>query len=181
MPTLATLNDLFVSELRDLHSAERQLVKALPNMVKTADNRELRDALAMHLKQTEEHARRIEEIFGAGLEGSPKGKKSAAMAGLVEQCQDVITDGGAPDVVDAALIGAAQRVEHYEIAGYGTARAHAQQLGYVNAVRLLEETLHEESAANEKLSQIAAAPVNVSAAQKHDGNGAVYEAMGSRR
>jgi ferritin-like metal-binding protein YciE len=126
----------------------------------------------MHLRQTEEHARRIEEIFGAGLEGSPKGKKCAAMAGLVEEGQDVITEGGARDVVDAALIGAAQRAEHYEIAGYGTARAHAQQLGYANAVRLLDMTLNEESAADEKLSQIAQASVNVSAAQKHEGNGA---------
>jgi ferritin-like metal-binding protein YciE len=123
MAALETLIDLFVSELRDLYSAEHQLVKALPNMVKTADNRQLRDALAMHLRQTEEHARRIEEIFGAGLDGSPKGKKCAAMAGLVEEGQDVITEGGARDVVDAALIGAAQRAEHYEIAGYGTARA----------------------------------------------------------
>jgi ferritin-like metal-binding protein YciE len=132
---------------------------------------QLRDAFTMHLQPTEEHARRIEEIFAAGLEGSPRGKKCAAMAGLVEEGREVIEAGGAPDVVDAALIGAAQRVEHYEIAAYGTARAHAQQLGYANAARLLEQTLHEESSANEKLTQIAEASVNVSAAQKHNGTG----------
>jgi ferritin-like metal-binding protein YciE len=100
------------------------------------------------------------------------------MEGLVEEGREILDEGGAPDVVDAALIGAAQRVEHYEIAGYGTARAHAQQLGYANAARLLEATLKEESAANEKLSQIAEASVNVSAAQKHDANGA-HESMRS--
>ena len=141
---------------------------------------QLRDAFSMHLKQTEEHARRIEEIFSAGLEGSPKGKKCAAMEGLVEEGKEVIEAGGAPDVVEAALIGAAQRVEHYEIAGYGTARAHAQQLGYANAARLLDQTLREEAAANEKLSQIAEASVNVSAAQKHDSNG-VHEPVETHR
>jgi len=177
---METLHDLFVIELKDLYSAEHQLIKALPKMAKAADNLQLRDAFAMHLNQTEEHARRIEEIFSAGLNGSPRGRKCAAMEGLVEEGKQVLDEGGAPDVVDAALIGAAQRVEHYEIAGYGTARAHAQQLGYANAARLLQLTLSEESAANEKLNQIAEASVNVSAAQKHNGKSAV-EAMGSRR
>jgi ferritin-like metal-binding protein YciE len=165
---LETLDDLFVNELKDLYSAEHQLVKALPKMVKAADNMQLSNAFAMHLTQTEEHARRIEEIFSAGLEGSPKGKKCAAMEGLLAEGKEVLDENGAPDVKDAALIGAAQRVEHYEIAAYGTARAHAQQLGYANAARLLEQTLHEESAANDKLTQIAEDAVNVSAAQKHD-------------
>jgi ferritin-like metal-binding protein YciE len=165
---LNTLNDLFVEELKDLYSAEHQLIKALPKMVKAADNMQLSSALAMHLTQTQEHARRIEAIFSAGLEGSPRGKKCAAMEGLVTEGTEVLDEDGAPDVKDAALIGAAQRVEHYEIAAYGTARAHAQQLGYANAARLLEQTLHEESAANDKLTQIAEEAVNVSAAQKHD-------------
>jgi ferritin-like metal-binding protein YciE len=175
-----TLNDLFVSELKDLYSAESQLIKALPKLAKTADNMQLRDAFSQHLKETEEHARRIEEIFSAGLAVSPKGKKCVAMEGLVEEGKEIVDEGGAPDVVDAALIGAAQRVEHYEIAAYGTARAHAQQLGYANAARLLEATLKEESAANEKLSQIAEGSVNASAAQKHEGNGA-REGMKSHR
>ena len=164
---LQTLNDLFVNELKDLYSAEHQLIKALPKMAKAADNSQLSRAFALHLEQTQEHARRIEEIFSAGLEGSPRGKKCAAMEGLVTEGKEVLDEEGAPDVKDAALIGAAQRVEHYEIAAYGTARAHAQQLGYANAAILLEQTLHEESAANEKLTKIAEDSVNVSAAQKH--------------
>ncbi len=165
---LQTLNDLFVSELKDLYSAEHQLIKALPKMAKAADNVQLGRAFASHLEQTQEHARRIEEIFSAGLEGSPRGKKCAAMEGLVTEGKEVLAEEGAPDVKDAALIGAAQRVEHYEIAAYGTARAHAQQLGYANAAKLLEQTLNEESAANEKLTKIAEDSVNVSAAQKHN-------------
>jgi len=171
MPALLTLDALFVSELKDLYNAENQLIKALPKMAKAADNMQLRAAFTSHLEQTKEHARRIEEIFSAGLAASPKGKKCAAMEGLVEEGKEIIESGGARDVVDAALIGAAQRVEHYEIAGYGTARAHAQQLGYANAARLLEQTLHEESAANDKLTEIAEASVNVAAAQKHESNG----------
>src|SRR2546428_11129497 len=110
MMAMETLHDLFVIELKDLYSAEHQLIKALPKMVKAADNLQLRDAFAMHLKQTEEHARRIEEIFSAGLDGSPRGKRCAAMQGLLEEGKQVLDEGGAPDVVDAALIGAAQRV-----------------------------------------------------------------------
>jgi len=170
---LETLNDLFVYELKDLYSAEHQLIKALPKMVRAADNLQLSNALAAHLTQTAEHARRLEEIFSAGLEGSPRGKKCAAMEGLLAEGKEVIDENGAPDVKDAALIGAAQRVEHYEIAAYGTARAHAQQLGYANAARLLEQTLHEESSADEKLTQIAEDAVNVSAAQKHETAAAV--------
>jgi ferritin-like metal-binding protein YciE len=175
---MKTLNDLFVDELKDLYSAENQLIKALPKMAKAADNAQLSQAFTMHLKETEEHARRIEEIFSAGLEGAPRGKKCVAMEGLVAEGKEVMEEGGAADVVDAALIGAAQRVEHYEMAGYGTARAHAQQLGYANAARLLDQTLKEESAANEKLSQIAEASVNVSAAQKHEGNGSSQKMPG---
>jgi len=168
---MESMNDLFVDELKDLYSAENQLIKALPRMAKAAQNSQLRDALNTHLRQTEGHARRIEEIFSAGLGGSPRGKKCAGMEGLIAEGKEVMAEGGAPDVMDAALIGAAQRVEHYEMAGYGTARAHAQQLGYANAARLLQQTLDEESHANELLNQIAEASVNVSAAQKHDGQG----------
>jgi len=166
---LETLDNLFVDELKDLFSAENQLIKALPRLAKAAANQQLKTAFTTHLAETEEHARRIEEIFRSGLEGSPRGKKCAAMEGLVMEGKEILEEDGAPDVIDAALIGAAQRVEHYEMAAYGTARAHAQQLGYANAARLLEQTLKEESAANEKLTKIAEDSVNVSAAQKHDG------------
>ncbi len=175
---MQTLSDLFVNELKDLYSAETQLVKALPKMVKAAYNMQLREALATSLRQAEEHARRIEEIFSAGLEGSPRGKKCAAMAGLIEEGREILDEGGAQDVMDAALIGVAQRMEHYEIAGYGTARAHAQQLGYMNATRRLAQTLEEEAAANETLTQIAESSVNTSAAQKHNGR-ATPEVVGS--
>jgi ferritin-like metal-binding protein YciE len=166
--TMQSLHDLFVEEMKDLYSAENQLIKALPKMAKAATNMDLREALTMHLQQTEEHARRIEEIFKAGLDGSPRGKKCAAMEGLIQEGKEIIDEKAPSDVEDAALIGAAQRVEHYEMAGYGTARAHARQLGYMNAARLLQLTLDEESAANEKLTQIAEGSVNASAAQKHD-------------
>ncbi len=165
--TMETLHDLLVNELKDLYSAENQMIKVLPTLASTANNAQLREALAMHLQQTHEQARRIEAIFRAGLDGSPRGKKCAAMEGLIEETKDILHEKSAPDVLDAALIGAAQRVEHYEIAGYGTARAHAQQLGYLNAVHLLQQTLEEESAADEKLTQIAESSINVSAAQKH--------------
>jgi ferritin-like metal-binding protein YciE len=177
---METMHDLFVNEMKDLYSAENQLIKALPKMAKAASNTSLRDAFTMHLQQTEEHARRIEEIFKAGVEGSPRGKKCAAMEGLVQEGKEVIDEGGPGDVLDAALIGAAQRVEHYEMAGYGTVRAHAQQLGYMNAARLLQQTLDEESAANEKLTQIAESSINPSAAQKHDG-GSSREGMREQR
>ncbi len=163
------MNDLFVEEMKDLYSAETQLIKALPKMAKAADNTELRNAFEMHLQQTEAHARRIEEIFQAGLGDSPRGKKCAGMEGLIKEASDVMSEHAPGDVMDAAIIGAAQRMEHYEMAGYGTARAHAQQLGYNNAVRLLQQTLQEEEAADKKLTQIAESRINVSAAQKHDG------------
>jgi ferritin-like metal-binding protein YciE len=172
---LATLNDLFVDELKDLYSAENQLIKALPKMATAAESNELRSAFQLHLQQSEEHARRIEQIFQAGLDGSPRGKKCAAMEGLIKEESQVIAGEGAGDVIDAALIGAAQRVAHYEMAGYGTARAHALQLGYNNAVRLLAQSLEEEAAADQELTHIAENRINASAAQKHDAGLGVVE------
>jgi ferritin-like metal-binding protein YciE len=175
---LETLSELFVYELKDLYSAENQLIKALPKMVTAADNAQLREALAMHLRETEEHARRIEEIFSGGLDSSPRGKKCAAMAGLVAEGKEVMEENAAAAVKDAALIGAAQRAEHYEIAGYGTARAHASQLGYMNAAHLLQQTLDEEWEANERLTQIAENSINTAAAQKHNGKASTQAVVG---
>lgn len=159
---LGTLEDLFIDLLKDLYSAEKQLVKALPKMAKNAQARDLQRAFAEHLKQTEGHVARIERIF-SDLDGSPRGKKCVGMEGLVEEGNELLKEKIEPEVLDAGLIAAAQKVEHYEIASYGTARAWAERLGYGQAARLLQQTLDEESMANEKLTQIAEAHVNVEA------------------
>jgi len=157
-----TLEDLFIDLLKDLYSAENQLVKALPKMAKNAQSPDLQKAFKDHLKQTEKQAERIERIFSE-LEGSPRGKKCVGMEGLVEEGNEIMKEAADPDAMDAGLIAAAQKVEHYEIAGYGTARAWAQHLGYNNAARLLQETLEEESMANELLTRIAESHVNMEA------------------
>ena len=151
---LESLHDLFVDELKDLYSAESQLIKALPKMAKAAASDELRTAFEEHLKETEGQVQRLETIFKE-LETSPKGKKCKAMAGLIEEGKEMIEADGEDAVKDAALIAAAQRVEHYEIAGYGTVRTYAQILGMEDAANLLQETLDEEAAADEKLNSIA--------------------------
>ena len=159
---MATLEDLYTDLLKDLYSAEKQLVKALPKMAKNAQSPDLQKAFQQHLKQTEGQVERIERIF-SDLEGSPRGKKCVGMEGLIEEGNELLQEDVEPDVLDAGLIAAAQKVEHYEIAGYGTARAWAERLGYDSAARLLQETLEEESMANEKLTQIAESHVNMEA------------------
>ena len=139
------------------------LVKTLPRMAKNAQSAELRRAFEEHLRQTEEHARRLERV-AERLEAKPRGKKCVGMEGLIEEGKELLIEGAAPEVLDAGLIGAAQKVEHYEMAAYGSARAHAEQLGYADVARLLQQTLNEESAANEKLTAIAERMVNVRAA-----------------
>jgi ferritin-like metal-binding protein YciE len=156
---LMMLDDLFVEEMQDLYSAENQLVQALPKIAKAASSSELRRAFEAHLEQTKGHVRRIEEIF-SNVEGSPKGKKCVGMEGLLKEGKEFLDDEIQDEVRDAALISAAQRVEHYEIAGYGSARTHAQELGYSQAVMLLQQTLDEEKEADRKLTQIAEARVN---------------------
>lgn len=151
---LESLHDLFVDELKDLYSAETQLTKALPKLAKAAASKELRAAFESHLKETEHQVERLETIFKQ-LEKSPKGKKCNAMAGLIEEGHEMIELDCEESVKDAALIAAAQRVEHYEMAGYGTVRTYAQLLGLDDAAHLLQETLDEEAAADEKLSQLA--------------------------
>jgi ferritin-like metal-binding protein YciE len=151
---LESLHELFVDELKDLYNAENQLTKALPKMVKAASSEELRTAIEHHLAETEAQVERLERIFKQ-LETSPKGKKCKAMAGLIEEGKEMIEMDGEDAVKDAALIAAAQRVEHYEIAGYGTVRTYAQLLGFDEAANLLQETLDEEAAADDKLTQLA--------------------------
>jgi len=159
---MRTLDDLYMDLLKDLYSAEKQLVKALPKMAKNAQASDLQRAFEEHLKQTEGQVERIERIFSE-MEGSPRGKKCVGMEGLIEEGNELLKEDVEPQVLDAGLIAAAQKVEHYEIAGYGTARAWAERLGYNNAAQLLQKTLDEESMANEKLTQIAESHVNMEA------------------
>jgi len=164
---LDTLESLLTDELKDLYSAENQLIKALPKMAKNANTDELRRAFEEHLEQTKEHAQRIERIC-EDMGVSPKGKKCVGMEGLIEEGKEIMTEAEDPGVLDAGMIGAAQKVEHYEIAGYGTASAHARQLGFNNAVKLLEKTLEEEKLTDEKLTKLAENRVNVQAAMNED-------------
>jgi ferritin-like metal-binding protein YciE len=159
---MQTLEDMYIDLLKDLYSAEKQLVKALPKIAKAAQSSDLQKAFQEHLRQTEGHVERIDRIF-SDLEGSPRGKKCVGMEGLIEEGNELLKEDAEPEVMDAGLIAAAQKVEHYEIASYGTARAWAQRLGYNDAVRLLQQTLEEESTANEKLTRIAESHVNVEA------------------
>ncbi len=162
MAKMQTLEDMYMDLLKDLYSAEKQLVKALPKMAKNADASDLQDAFQEHLKQTEGHVDRIERIF-SDMGGSPRGKKCVGMEGLIEEGSEIMKEDAEPEVRDAGLIAAAQKVEHYEIAGYGTARTWANRLGYQDAAQLLQQTLDEESMANEKLTRIAESHVNVEA------------------
>lgn len=152
MPT-QTFKKLYVDELKDLYSAENQLVKALPKMAKAASSDELRQGFENHLQQTKGHVERLEKIFRS-LEESPKGKKCVGMEGLIKEGAEAIDDGFEDAVLDAALIGAAQRVEHYEIAAYGTACEFAKLLDEPEHASLLQETLDEEKETDEKLTDI---------------------------
>jgi ferritin-like metal-binding protein YciE len=149
-----SLRALYIDELRDLYSAETQLVKALPKMAKAASNDQLREAFEDHLRQTSEHVSRLEQIFEQ-LDEKPSGKKCLGMEGLVKEGSETMGEDYAEAVMDSAIIGAAQRVEHYEIAGYGTVRALAELLGEDDHISLLEQTLEEEKQADEKLTEIA--------------------------
>jgi ferritin-like metal-binding protein YciE len=154
MPKISTLEDAYVEQLRDLYSAETQLVKALPKMAKAAHSEELKNGFTEHLEQTKGHVSRLEEIFGE-LDEKPTGKKCKAMAGLIEEGSETIHEDATPEVRDALLIAAAQRVEHYEIAAYGTVRTFANLLGHEDAAKLLAETLQEEVDTDEKLTEAA--------------------------
>jgi len=159
---LESIDALFLHELQDLHNAEEQLVTALPKMAESSSSQELRQAFETHLEQTQEHLERLEKILG-DLNLDAGHYKCKAMVGLLAEAQDVLQAEGLEEVRDAALIGAAQRVEHYEIAGYGTARTYAEMLGHAEAAQLLQQTLDEEKETDELLSGLALSQVNVEA------------------
>jgi ferritin-like metal-binding protein YciE len=158
-----SLRELYVQELRDLYDAEQQLIKALPKMAKNSTSEELSSAFEEHLEKTKGHAERLETIF-EGLGEKAKGEKCKGMEGLVKEGSDILEEDMDEEVKDAAIIGAAQRVEHYEIAGYGCVRTYARLLGEDEAADLLEQTLEEEKEADTTLSQLAE-EINVEAAE----------------
>jgi len=155
------LKELYIDELKDIYNAENQLVKALPKMAKAANSEELRTGFEEHLVQTRGHVQRLEQIFKE-LGEKPSGKKCKGMEGLVAEGQEMMGEDFEDDVMDAALISAAQRVEHYEIAAYGTVRTYAELLGEDTAVQLLEQTLEEEKETDQKLTDMAS-EINVRA------------------
>ncbi len=159
---LESLHDLYLSELRDLYSAEEQIVKALPKVIEKTTSPELRQALENHLEETRGHVARLEQVFQMHGEEA-KAQKCKGMQGVLAEGDEVIGKDANPDVRDAAIISACQRVEHYEIAAYGCVRTYAEQMGHDRAAALLQETLDEEMAADEKLTDIAANRVNIQA------------------
>lgn len=160
--SLSTLHDLYVDELKDLYNAENQILKALPKMVKAASDPQLAAAFTDHLAETKVHVERLEAIFQQ-LDASPKGKKCKAMEGLLAEGQDLMANDANPSVMDAALIAAAQRVEHYEMAGDGGVRTYARLLGDEQAADLLQKTLDEEGDTDKKLTQLAESVINAEA------------------
>ena len=161
--SLDSLQNLFVTELKDIYNGEKQLVTALPRISKAARSPQLAEAITKHLKETEGHVVRLEQIFQSlGL--AVRGKKCKGMEGLLEEGKEIMEEEGQESVRDAALISAAQKVEHYEMAAYGCLRSYAQILGHNDAAKLLEQTLKEEEAADEKLNELAEGGINEAAA-----------------
>jgi ferritin-like metal-binding protein YciE len=163
--SIKTMQDLFVNELRDIYHAEKQLVKALPKMAKAANANELRQAIESHLEETRGQVERLEQVFDM-LELGRRAKPCEAMEGLIGEGEEVIEEVDDPEVRDAGLIVAAQKVEHYEIAGYGSLVTMAKQLGYKDAGNLLAQTLEEEKAADSKLNKLAMGGINQQAGAK---------------
>jgi ferritin-like metal-binding protein YciE len=159
---IATMEDLFLEQIEDLYDAEQRLVKAIPKMAKASSTPELREAFDSHLEQTTGHVDRLEQIF-AQLQKSAKAETCKAMKGLIEEGEEIVDNTDQSPLRDAGLIAAANRVEHYEIAAYGSARTFAETLGLDSAAALLEETLEEEKEADEKLTSIAESLVNCEA------------------
>ena len=153
------LHELFLEELADVYNAEQQLTKALPKLAKAAQNEDLREAFESHLEETENHVSRLEQVFES-LDESPKRKKCKGMEGIIKEGQEVLSEHKQSDELDAALIAAAQKTEHYEIATYGCLCTWAQEMGHDKAVDLLKETLEEEKAADVKLTGIAKSSSN---------------------
>jgi ferritin-like metal-binding protein YciE len=159
------LEDLLQDELKDLYSAENQIIKALPKMAKAASAPELRRAFERHLEETRRHVERLDQIGEALEMNKMTGKKCKGMEGLIEEGKEVMQEDLDENAMDAGLIGAAQKVEHYEIAAYGTARAHAELLGYNKVARLLQQTLDEEGNTDKKLTALAQSVINVEAVE----------------
>jgi ferritin-like metal-binding protein YciE len=162
---LNTLQKLYTDELRDLYNAENQLLKALPKMAKAASSEELKEAFEQHLEQTKGHVKRLEQVF-EGLDEKPKGKTCRAMKGLIQEGSEILEEDGETSVRDAGIIVAAQKVEHYEIAGYGSVRTFAHLLGQNKAAELLQATLDEESETNEVLNRLAESVINPEAVRE---------------
>lgn len=156
---LHSLNDLYVEELRDLYSAEKQLLSAMPKMAEAVSSSTLREALEIHMEETQGHVDRLDQIF-RGLNASPGGHKCEGIAGILSEARELLDADADPDVLDAAIIAQAQRVEHYEIAGYGCARTYANLLKREGDVALLQETLDEEGQTDKKLTDLAERHIN---------------------
>lgn len=161
---METLRDLMIEELADIYDAEHQIIEALPKMKKAAKSSDLKQSFQEHLDMTREHVSRLEQVFEL-MEQKPKRKACKAMKGLIKEGEDMIEEDADRDVKDAGLIAAAQRVEHYEIAAYGTAMAYAKQIGMDQAIKLLSQTLEEEKQTDVKLSQLAESTINIKASQ----------------
>src|SRR5258708_39418663 len=168
---LNTLQKLYTDELRDLYNAENQLLKALPKMAKAASSEELKEAFEKHLEQTKGHVKRLEQVF-EGLDEKPKGKTCRAMKGLIEEGSEILQQEGEESILDAGIIVAAQKVEHYEIASYGSVRTFAHLLGQNKAAELLQTTLDEESETNELLTRLAESIINPEAVRESEVVGA---------
>jgi ferritin-like metal-binding protein YciE len=158
------LEELLIDELKDIYSAENQIIKALPKMAKGASSPELKRAFERHLEETRRQVERLEQI-GEALEIKLTGKKCKGMEGLIEEGKEILEEDLDENAIDAGLIGAAQKVEHYEIAAYGTARTHAEILGYTKIARLLQQTLNEEGNTDKKLTQLAESIINIEAVE----------------
>lgn len=161
---METLKDLLIEELQDIYDAEHQIIDALPKMKQAAKSSQLQQAFDQHLAQTREHVSRLEQVF-QHIGAPARRKPCKAMQGIIKEGEDMIRQNADPDVKDAGLIAAAQRVEHYEIAAYGTAMAYAKQLGQDQIINTLSQTLNEEKQTDEKLSQLAESTINIRASQ----------------
>lgn len=180
MAKSATLHDAFVDELRDLYNAEKQITRALPKMVKAASMPTLAEAFERHLQETQQQISRLEQVFES-IGETPKSKTCHGIAGILEEGKKIMSEDFDEATMDASLIAAAQRVEHYEMAAYGTVAAWAKSMGHDKAVKLLLKTLDEEKAADEKLNQIAEGGLNEQAAVVAHGDGEEEEADGPAR
>jgi ferritin-like metal-binding protein YciE len=164
MAETGTLHDAFIDELRDTYDAEKQLIKALPTIAKAASSSDLRQALEAHLAETETHATRLEQVF-ASIDETVRGKRCAGMAGIIEEGSSLLDEDLDEAALDACIIASGQRAEHYEMAAYGTLVAWARAMGHDEAADLLQETLDEEKAADEKLTSLAEGGINQEAAE----------------